>query len=392
MPSKVTLKPFRSKYHPALKWVVYWPAAEQGQQRKTRRFKTKTEAERFRLDKETQVTNQGRKAAALRDEVFADAVWASEQLSGHGVSIREVVRDYLDRSEKILTSVKIDDAIPDFIATKKGSGKSVRYVQDLRARCTAFAKEFGDRTLAEISVTHVERWLEGLEVSPVTRNNFRRALSAFFSWGRKRGYCSDNPVQHVEKAKEVRERVEIFTPSELRVILEAAPADLVPQVAIGAFAGLRTSEIERLRWEDLDFLLKRIDVRAKIAKTAATRYVPMRDSLLAWIQSGAKASGWVVPRSMNKKMTNFRQRLREEDQENGRPAIQWKHNGLRHSFASYALAECENAGQVAMWLGHDSNKMIFKHYRERVTPESAAEWFSITPTKSEKVSPLFRAL
>jgi len=372
----VSIKPFKSKHHPGKKWVVYWPAAEPGKPRRSSRFYTKTEAEAFRFEKEIEVTNDGRKAAALRGRVISEAVWATEQLKPLGVSLREVVDDYLDRNKRVADSILIDEAIYDFLDTKKAAGKSLRYLQDLRSRCNCFVKGFGKLKMSEIDVATVERWLESLKVGPVTRNNYRRAVSVFFGWGMKRGFCASNPVPETEKAKEVSERVEIFTPAELRVILNAAPPALLPFLAIGAFAGLRTAEIHRLKWESVDFLNERIDVSAKVSKSAANRYVPMKPALLDWLQPVARPAGDVCPLNLYKKLTAFHADL-AKGKKNERPPVTWKKNGLRHSFASYALAECDNAGQVALWLGHDSNKMIFKHYRERVTAETAGEWFSV---------------
>lgn len=383
--TEVTLKEFKSTHHPSLKWVVYWPSAEPGKPRKSRRFPTKEKAEDFRFKKEIEVTNHGRKAAALKNGHLAEALWAIEQMRGQGVTLREVVLDYLARNERAKKSIRIDEAIFDFIDTKKAAGKSTRYLQDLRARCNQFVNSFGELTLADIDVATVENWLEGLKVAPVTRNNYRRALSVFFAWGMKRGFCVSNPVTDTERSKEVAERVEIFTPAEVRVILNAAPAELLPFLAMGAFAGLRSEELRRLRWEDVDFLNRRIDVRAVVAKTAGTRYVPINDALFAWLQPVAKPAGRLVAAGVYKKLTSFRNDLEagQAVKEKKRPSVKWKQNGLRHSFASYALAETGNAALVALWLGHDSNKMIFKHYRERVTPEAAAEWFSVMPEKQK---------
>lgn len=382
--TEVTVRPFNSKHHPDMNYVVYWPASEPGKPRKSRRFKTKEQADKFQLKKEIEVTNLGRKAAALKNREIGEALWAIEQLEGYGVSLRDVVTDYMTRHERIKASIRIDEAIYDFLDTKKAAGKSERYLLDLQARCNRFGKDHGEKTLAEIDVATVESWLEGLKVAAVTRNNYRRVLSVFFGWGVKRGYCPQNPVAETEQAKEVSERVEIFTPGELRVMLNAAPSALLPSLAFGAFAGLRAEEIRLLRWEDVDFLKKRIDVRASVAKSAATRYVPMPDALIDWIQPIAKAAGKVTPKNVYNKLVVFRADLATEDPEKNRPAVEWKQNGLRHSFASYALADCDNAGQVALWLGHDSNKMIFKHYRERVTPEDAVAWFDVKPNSEKK--------
>lgn len=378
MSAGVTIKQFTSKHHPSMKWVVYWPSPDPAKARKSRRFKSKAAADSFRFEKEIQVTNDGRKAAGLRESVIADAVWASEQLAPLGLSLRQVVIDYLSLHRRVAESIVIDVAVDEFLETKKAAGKSLRYQQDLSSRCNRFVQGYGKRTMAEIDVATVERWLESLKVEAVTKNNYRRVLSVFFAWGIKRGFCSVNPVLGTEKTKEIADRVEIFTPSELRLILNASPTALVPFLAIGAFAGLRTAEIERLKWKDLDFLNRRIDVSARISKSAANRYVPIPPALFAWLQPISKASGKICVPGMNKKLTAFRSALSKKVK-GVRPAVAWKKNGMRHSFASYALAECDNAGQVALWLGHDSNKMIFKHYRERVTAEIAAEWFAVLP-------------
>ena len=56
----------------------------------------------------------------------------------------------------------------------------------------------------------------------------------------------------------------------------------------------------------------------------------------------------------------------------------WQDNGLRHSFISYRLAILHDTARVALKAGN-SPEVIFGHYRELVTPESARAWFDINP-------------
>jgi len=58
--------------------------------------------------------------------------------------------------------------------------------------------------------------------------------------------------------------------------------------------------------------------------------------------------------------------------------VQWRHNGLRHSFVSYRTADIQNVAQVALEAGN-SAATIHKHYRELVTKGDAVAWFSIVP-------------
>ena len=58
--------------------------------------------------------------------------------------------------------------------------------------------------------------------------------------------------------------------------------------------------------------------------------------------------------------------------------VGWRQNALRHSFASYRLAEIQDAAKVALEMGNTPDK-LFRHYRELVTPDAAKEWFAILP-------------
>jgi integrase len=163
-------------------------------------------------------------------------------------------------------------------------------------------------------------------------------------------------------------------------------------VALGAFAGLRPDEIRRLDWKAVDFLRKRIDIEGKTSKTATCRYVPMNETLIAWLQPVAKAAGPVAPRNYYRRLWKFHLLLADKENKDGRPAVEWKHDGLRHSFASYALAKEEDAPRVALWLGHTSPKMTFDHYRERVTPEEAEAWFAVMPRAEKGKEPKLGAV
>jgi hypothetical protein len=50
---------------------------------------------------------------------------------------------------------------------------------------------------------------------------------------------------------------------------------------------------------------------------------------------------------------------------------------LRHSFASYHLAQFQSSERLALEKGHSTSRMIFEHYREVVMPEAAGRYWSI---------------
>jgi integrase len=85
----------------------------------------------------------------------------------------------------------------------------------------------------------------------------------------------------------------IFSPEDLRKLLDHCPEDLIAPLAIGAFCGLRTSELGRLDWLAVDLASGFIRIEAKIAKTATRRLIPIPDNLRAWLEPIAKGQGVV---------------------------------------------------------------------------------------------------
>ena len=97
--------------------------------------------------------------------------------------------------------------------------------------------------------------------------------------------------------------------------------------------------------------------------------MPLLPNLRAWLEPIRKAEGSVCC------LPNVHFRLNYLGDKSG---IGWRQNALRHSFASYRLAEIQDAAKVALEMGNTPEK-LFRHYRELVTPDAAKAWFAIVP-------------
>ena len=166
---------------------------------------------------------------------------------------------------------------------------------------------------------------------------------------------------------------EIFTVDELTDLLNAAATrapEVVPMLAIGAFAGVREAEIKRLNWSEVDQRRGHIEIKSSKAKSARRRIVEIRPNLCEWLRPYAELTGSVVPVNPRKKLDLVRKAA---------GLARWPQNGLRHSFASYRLAATHDAPRVASELGHTSPKMLYSTYRELVLPEEAKRYWLISP-------------
>lgn len=314
---------------------------------------------------------------------------AKQKLAPFGVSLLTAVEEWISGKGKAshLVTKTVPEVVEEFLTSKQVEGVSFFHLEDRKYRLNKFAEALPGR-IDHVTTHEIEVWLNGLGVSARTRNNYRSGALQLFRYARAKRYLPRNEptvVEDVAASNSNEGKIEIYTPVELRLLLSNAPEKLLPFFAIGAFAGLRSQEIMRLDWSDLRFEQGFIEVAAAKAKTASRRLVPLLPVLAAWLLPLRKPSGNVVGYTRNDVLCEARQRFCKTGIKQGKKAIefQWKPNALRHSYASYRLADIKDAARVALEMGN-SPSMLFRNYRELVTDEQAKEWFSIFPSAPAK--------
>ena len=140
-------------------------------------------------------------------------------------------------------------------------------------------------------------------------------------------------------------------------------------MAIGLFAGLRPEETLRLAWNDIDWTHRTIEVAADRSKTAQHRFVPINDTLAAWLEPYQQSEGRVSPVSLFRTQAKIRRQA---------GILHWPQNVLRHSYASYSLALDPDVARLAAIMGN-SVEVIHDHYRRPVRQDEAKAFFAILP-------------
>jgi len=284
-------------------------------------------------------------------------------------TLREAVEFFLRHNRSDVVRLTLAEIADHFAKSREQSGLSAHYVSQCRKIVGDLAKAFPGQTLPDLKTAELDAWLGGLPYAPKTKNGMRIILVACGNWAEGRGYLikGGSPFPAMVRYKETKSAVAIFTPENITELLTKADNTLRPFLALGAFAGLRMAELQRLDWKEIDLDRGFITVDASKAKTRQRRLVPISDNLKLWLTPCKQAIG---PVCVHQRPQIAAAKLCE--------GVQWQENGLRHSFISYRLAILHDTARVALEAGN-SPEVIFSHYRELVTPETATAWFSVKP-------------
>ncbi len=309
---------------------------------------------------------------------------AKNKLAPFGMSLLSAIEEWIAGRGKIprVISKTVAEVVEEFLTSKRVEGVSFFHLEDRKYRMNKFAAAFPG-PIDQITTHEIEVWLNGLGISGRTRNNYRNAVLQLFRYARGKRYLPRNEptvVEDVASANRAEGAIQIYTPQELRLLLSHAPEKLLPFFAIGAFSGLRSQEIMRLDWSDIRFEQGFIEVAAAKAKTASRRLAPLLPALAAWLLPLRQKSGHVVGYTRNDMLCEARQRYCKSGIKVRDEVFQftWKPNALRHSYASYRLADIRDAARVALEMGN-SPAMLFRNYRELVTEQQAVAWFGVLP-------------
>ena len=266
--------------------------------------------------------------------------------------------------------VTLGEACNEFLRAKARAGRSDRYLRALRVSLGSFSRGRFNLDLSQIGVADVEQWLDSQNWSNRTKDGYLSDVRTLFNFAVRRGLVTFNPAAAVETPVADAISVTVHTPEQVRAVLEFSrdwDLNLCRCLAVRYFTGLRSAEADRMR--ERHFLVGHIEVTGANSKTRQRRLAAIPPVLAAWLALG----GCLDFGDRSNRWRWFTTALR------AKTGIEWPHNVTRHSFCSYHLARWKNAALTAFEAGH-AEGILFRHYRELVTPEAARAFFDCYPT------------
>ena len=258
----------------------------------------------------------------------------------------------------------------------------------LRLRVGVFGNSVGNLRVNEITPDTIEDFLGKLtKVSTVTKDNYRRAVSRFFSWciERPRRWTMVNPCREIRVAKAETPPPAVLTLAQSKSLLEAAgPKGLAPYVAVCLFAGLRPFEASRLTWDAVNLKDREIRLEGVQTKTGRARVVAICDTLYAWLTAydGKEffPTNWRKKFDAVKEAAGFGGRIVETQGEPEKQLKPWPVDVMRHTAISHYFRKTGSYGQTAEQFGN-SEAIIKNHYQGRVSSEDTKQFYALLPKK-----------
>ena len=223
---------------------------------------------------------------------------------------------------------------------------------------------------------------QGYQGRPLSAGRIRKVLAILRQCleeaGARYGFAS--PVDGVKRPKAPRAEIAPFSMPEIELLCREVRPELKPYLVTRFFTGLRTGEINGLKWEHVDLAAGLIRVRDTYSagvdeprtKTDSSQrdipiLPPVRDALLAQWRDGDRRCGYVFHTRRGQPIDahNFANRtwyplLKRLGLAKRRPYQ------TRHTTATLLLASGESPEWIARFMGHANTQMLFTVYSRYV--------------------------
>ena len=396
-PVTITYRNLDAKiYRSVIGGTVYYRAAYRAKgKRVTKSFKKLKDAKQAAKDGLKEVHQRGDGVASLstkestrllsalellRDAGYRDPLKAVTEFIEaksiiSGGSLVDASRDF-ERRRKTITPMAFNTAVEGWLLHQESRVAAKTY--DVSLKIAERLRDALQLDCCDLGRAEVGIFFDSLKSkSPKWRNHHRYVLRGIIKFAiRNHWMPKDHDLDDLlEDEKAPGKKPEIITPEQFGDLLDSASIEMLPMIAIGGFAGARTQEILRLHWDDIWRIKDYIELGRGITKGKRRRLVPIQPALKKWITQYKRMTGPIWT-GTHGQWNYAQQKLFTENGIKG-------HNLLRHSYASYRIADEQDASKVSIEMGN-SPDVLLRDYRELVTPMLAKEWFSITPTTTSQ--------
>lgn len=254
--------------------------------------------------------------------------------------------------------VKFEDFVNDYIELHAKHKKSFRssYLNSIKH----LLREFSGRFLDEIDAYSIATYKNKRQqiVSDASVNRELACLKSIFNKAIEWQKIKESPASRIKLFKERNARTRYLTEGELSRLLEQSSERLKAVIIIAINTGMRKSEMQNLRWEDINFTTNLITLEH--TKNGERRYIPINETVKKILldQKEFGKSEYVFIKS-NGEPYNVRKSFETALKKADIKDFRW--HDCRHTCASYLVMRGVDLNTVRELLGHKSLEMTLRY-------------------------------
>lgn len=231
---------------------------------------------------------------------------------------------------------------------------------DLRSYTQRFLRyaNFAEQPLDEISINDCRILLdEHFSCSPSVYRKAKTILQSIFAYAQRHDWCRRNPVRAIPLPPVAEEQLIPLNCAQIRALMQACGdarlCRMEAAVRLMLWCGIRPTEVQRLRWCDIDRSERCVYVEPRNSKTGGARAVPLRGGARSLLREKHSAEEFIAPRDWQRLWRRLRDRARLHP---------WQQDALRHTFASMHQKHFHNIVLLQEEMGHRDCSLLRSRY------------------------------
>lgn len=241
----------------------------------------------------------------------------------------------------------------------------------------SFAIRFGQYQIKHLTTSEINQWFQIIraenDLTERTLAQVKCQLNVLFKWLEYEKILDSNPLKEIvfkRNQKPKRSRI-IFDKNQVRALAKDAyhfdSITFYPFLYTLIHTGARRSEIQNLRWKDLDLSNKYLMLNE--TKNGESRRIQLSKGLYKLLKSQSRSSDFVFSGTYGHGLSRPKiQRTINSFKECHPEYGNWNYHDLRHSFAFNFLNEGGEMYQLQAILGHKTIKMtvdLYGHFKSQ---------------------------